>query len=79
MLIPNQLKTNTMDFLDVEDINSVRTDIMPPKTQAQLDRDTYEQILEKDSLELLVTDEQREKTLRCLMKVLDYQLANIKE
>lgn len=33
MLMPNQLKKNTMEFLDVEDIKAIK-DVKPPKTQA---------------------------------------------
>ena len=34
MLMPNQLKANTMEFLEVSDIREIRTDPKPPKTQA---------------------------------------------
>lgn len=36
-------------------------------------------MLKKDEEEMQVTDEQREKTIRCLLKVLDYQLSSVKE
>lgn len=51
MLMPGQLKKNTMEFLDVEDIRDIKTASTAPKTQAQLDRNTYEQVLESDRLE----------------------------
>ncbi len=60
-----------MDFLEVEDLADIKT-AKPPKTQAQLDRETYEQMLENDRLEQNVTDEQRQKTAKCLLKVMDY-------
>ncbi|CDW91304.1 UNKNOWN [Stylonychia lemnae] len=76
MLLPNQLKKNTMEFLDIEDIKTVK-DVKPPKTQAQKDRENYEEMLEKDRLELLITDEHRQKTMKCLLKCLDFQLKDI--
>ena len=61
-----------MEFIEVETIKDIKTIANAPKTQAQLDRETYEQILEKDKLELNVSDAEREKTIKCLLKVLDY-------
>lgn len=71
MLMPNQLKRNTMEFLDIEDIKVVK-DVKPPKTKAQIEREEYEEILEKDKWELLITNDQRKKTMNCLLKCLDF-------
>lgn len=78
MLVPGALKKNEMEFLEVEDIKSI-TDVKPPKTKAQLERETYEEVLENDKQGLKVSDEQREKTIKCLFKVLDYQLKEISD
>lgn len=78
MLLPGALKQNTMEFLEVEDIKQV-TDVRPPKTQAQIDRETYSKMLEEDKIEINVTEQERVKTMKCLMKVLDYQLKSIEE
>ena len=61
-----------MNFIEVEDLKDIKTSGNAPKTQAQLDRETYEQILENDRLEIYVSDKDREKTAKCLLKVLDY-------
>lgn len=45
-----------MDFLDVEDIKTIK-DVKHLKTQAQIDRENYEMLLEADKKEILVTDE----------------------
>jgi hypothetical protein len=72
MLMPSQLKMGTMEFIEVEDIKQVRTEIKPPKTKAQIDRETYEEVLEQDKLEQMISEEQRQKTIKCLLKVMDF-------
>jgi hypothetical protein len=71
-----------MAFLDVEDIRALRLPTDAPKTEAQKDREQLEEVIRADELSKQyekVTDEQREKTIKCLFKVLEYQLANVKE
>lgn len=71
-----------MTFLDVEDIRALRLPTDAPKTEAQKDREQLEEVIRADELSKQyekVTDEQREKTIKCLFKVLEYQLANVKE
>ena len=70
--MPGQLKQNTMEFLEVEELYNVKTEAKAPKTQAQKDREQYEKVLEEDNFEINVTEEERHKTMKCLMKVLDY-------
>lgn len=60
-----------MEFIEVEDLKTVAT-VAPPKTQAQIERETYEQVLENDKFEIMVTEEQRKKTVKCLLKVIDF-------
>ena len=82
MLMPNQLKKPSMHFLEVEDIRSLRVQAEPPKTEAQIEREQLEEVIRADEESKKwekVTDEQREKTIRCLFKILDYQLSNVKE
>eukprot|EP00347_Sterkiella_histriomuscorum_P000438 403375862 len=76
MLIPSALKKPKMEFLDVEELQTVKT-VSAPQTQAQKDRETYEEVLEKDRLEMFVTDEHRKKTIKCLLKVIDFQVKDI--
>ena len=45
-----------MDFLEVEDIKAIAT-AKVPQTQGQIDRENYEDALERDRLEQMVTDE----------------------
>ena len=82
MLLPNQLKKPTMNFLEVEDIRSLRLPTDPPKTEAQIEREQLEEVIRADEESKKwekVTDEQREKTIKCLFKILEYQLSNVKE
>jgi len=75
MLMPNQLKKPSMHFLEVEDIRSLRVQAEPPKTEAQIEREQLEEVIRADEESKKwekVTDEQREKTIRCLFKILDY-------
>lgn len=55
--MPNQLKPASQMFLEVEDIKSMPKTGAPPKTQAQIEREQYEAMLEKDKLEINVTEE----------------------
>lgn len=41
MLLPSALKRPQMEFIEVEDLRTVST-VAPPKTQAQIERETYE-------------------------------------
>lgn len=64
-----------MHFLEVEDIRILRTQADPPKTEAQIEREQLEEVIRADEESKKwekVTDEQREKTIRCLFKILDY-------
>ena len=78
MLLPNQLKKGTMNFIEVEDLKRPPT-VEHPKTQLQKDRENYEEALMNDKEEQDVSEEQREKTIKCLFKILDYQLQNAKD
>lgn len=78
MLLPNQLRKATMQFLEVETLKSVGI-APPPKTKDQLAKESYEEVLKQDEIEQDISEEQREKTIKCLMKVLDYQLQGVKE
>lgn len=67
-----------MQFIEVEDIKTIKAS-GAPKTQDQLDRENYEEVVEKDKNEVYVTDEQRKKTIKCLLKVLEYKLEGVQE
>ena len=70
-----------MQFIDVETISTVKL-APPPKTKQQIEREEYEEVVKKDSLRqdpVDVTAEQKEKTIKCLFKVLDYQLMEVNE
>ena len=67
-----------MQFLEVETIRSV-TSAPVPQTKEQEAKETYEEVLKNDKEELQVPDEQREKTIKCLLKVLDYQLQGVRD
>jgi hypothetical protein len=67
-----------MNFLEVDDLRFIGK-AEPPKTREQIAKDTYEEVLKSDEVEINVPQEQREKTIKCLMKVMDYQLQSVKE
>ena len=71
MLMPNQLQRPAMDFIEVEEIQRVLP-TCAPKTQDQVDRENYEEVVERDKNEVYVTEEQKKKTIKCLLKCLDY-------
>jgi hypothetical protein len=67
-----------MHFLEVEDTKAIST--LPPTKPTLSDQElSYEEVLKKDLEEQSVPEEQREKTMKCLMKVLDYQLKSVQE
>ncbi len=78
MILPNQLKKPTMDFLEVEDIHTIRTALPPSKREKEAVL-THEEVIKMDEVERNIPAEEREKTIKCLLKVLDYQLSGVKE
>ena len=81
MLLPYELKVPSLEFLDEEDLVSMPTALKPNKSEAQKIRDTKSQVeaevsakhqeIEEDQL-MQISAEQREKTIKCLLKVLNY-------
>lgn len=81
MLLPYELKVPSLEFLDEEDLVSMPTALKPNKSAAQKIRDTKSQVeaevsakhqeIEEDQL-MQISAEQREKTIKCLLKVLNY-------
>ncbi len=63
-----------MSFIDVEDIKAISTSAQAPKTQAQLDRDTMQQVLDNDKYDNDLVEKEREKTVKCLLKVMQHDL-----
>ena len=69
-----------MQFIEVEDLMSVKAQNVIKSQSAKVDAKL--EALEKEERDLPienVTEEEREKTIKCLMKVLDYQLKGVKE
>ncbi len=86
MLLPNQLKKATMHFIEVEDLSRLPVALQPQRTQHEHSESLkQDEILKtQEELESLPTaipvrEEMREKTIKCLMKVLDYQLKSAAE
>ncbi len=74
MLMPQKLQQPEMSFIDVEDIKAISTSAQAPKTQAQLDRDTMQQVLDNDKYDNDLVEKEREKTVKCLLKVMQHDL-----
>lgn len=87
MLLPNELKAASQDFLEEEDITCPPVMVTPQRTAAQRTRETKqqreaaftkeaEQILaqEKEDELMKVSGEQRQKTIQCMLKVLNHQV-----
>lgn len=67
-----------MDFIEVEDIKHIGP-ADPPRTRQQREIDMYEETLKQDEIERDIPEEEREKTIKCLLKAMDYQLKGINE
>jgi hypothetical protein len=85
MLLPNQLKKASMHFIEVEDLTRLPVALQPQRTQHEQSESLKQDEILKTQEELEthnaipVSEEMREKTIKCLMKVLDYQLKSAAE
>lgn len=76
-----------MAFIDEEDLDDqfvLRTSQMgalpkAPLTGFQKDRLDKQDFEEEQAKEDAISDEERERTIRCLMKVMNYQLEGVEE
>lgn len=67
-----------MEFIEVQDIKYIGK-AEPPKTRQQRDIEMYEEVIKQDEIEREIPEEEREKTIKVLLKAMDYQLKDIKE
>ena len=84
MLMPNSLRKATMHFIEVEDLTRLPVALQPQRTQEEQaesqKQDELIKILDvQEAQGIPVSDEMREKTIKCLMKVLDYELKSAQE
>ena len=83
MLLPNELRVPVLEFLDEEDLVSMPLAPKSKQTEAQKIRSTkleVEQKIQKEAEQvkedelMKISAEQREQTIKCLLKVLNFQL-----
>ena len=81
MLLPNELRVPMFEFLDEEDIVAMPKALKAKQTEAQKLRSTKQDVEQKVQTEaqqekedelLQISAEQREKTIKCLLKVLNF-------
>ena len=85
MLLPTQLKAPEYAFIEEEDIGDdflLRTSQVgglpkAPLTGYQQERLDKHDREEEQAKEDAISDEERERTIRCLMKVMNYQLDGV--
>jgi hypothetical protein len=92
MLLPSELKIPSLEFLEEEDMTHMEVVVQPKKTPGQNIRETKlkreidvnleaEKILAKKAEDDLmkVTGEEREKTIKCMLKVLKHQVKSVED
>ena len=81
MLLPNELRVPMFEFLDEEDIVAMPKAPKAKQTEAQKLRSTKQDVEQKVQTEaqrekedelLQISAEQREQTIKCLLKVLNF-------
>ena len=81
MLLPNELRVPMFEFLDEEDIVAMPKAPKAKQTEAQKLRSTKQNVEQKVQTEaqqekedelLQISAEQREQTIKCLLKVLNF-------
>ena len=88
-LLPTSLKAPTMNFIEETDIEneedltsqaqniSKDEKLRGPLTAFQQERKQLKIIEEKEAKKEEITDEERDRTIKCLMKCMEYQLEGV--
>ena len=86
MLLPNQLKAPEMVFIEEEDIadeDQLRASCQElpkaPLTGYQKERLTKKDFEVEQAKQDAISPDERERTIRCLLKVMNYQLQGVEE
>lgn len=77
MLLPNTLQAPCMDFISCEDISSLKSEPVAPKTGYQQVRQEKPQIEQKVIEEDRIPEEERQRTIRCLLNIMRHQVSQV--
>ena len=85
MLLPTQLKVPEMNFIEEEDLldeedlrKSCQELPKPPLTGFQKVRINKQVAEEEQAEQDVIPADERERTIRCLLKVMDYEIEGVK-